>query len=43
VLDQVRRIPPVGHTIQVGKVTLTVTQGSERGIDEVRLTARKKR
>jgi CBS domain containing-hemolysin-like protein len=44
VLDQVRRIPPVGHEIRLGRVTLTVTRGTERGIDEVRLTVgRKKR
>lgn len=37
ILDQVRSIPPVGHEIELGRVTITVTVASERSIEEVRI------
>ena len=43
ILDRERRIPPVGHEIELGKVTLTVTRASERSIDEVRLRIGRRR
>lgn len=37
ILDHVRRIPPAGHELEIGKVTLKVTSASERSIEEVQL------
>jgi putative hemolysin len=43
VLDHVRRIPPVGHELELGKLALTVTKATERSIDEVILRVGRRR
>ena len=43
VIDHVKSIPPVGKWIDVGKYRITVTQASDRAVDEVRIQSARKR